>query len=264
MKKCSVLFLFSFMFMSCSKDGTTAPPASNSQASGKVFFKIDKENAPANVVSITAALSRQGFETIIGSLNLISDSTADIVIGDIPIGVWGLKVEARDANNLVVYSGETEVTVIEKMIVQVNLTLVPTSTGKGSIYILVNWGTSPLKWNNQTGNTLSDLQSVYFLDAQTGWAVGGSGVLLNTTDGGISWYQVSSGTKEHLEDVSFINANIGFAVGDHGKILKTTNAGLSRTSEITNSTKWLNSIFFYDTNNAWAVGKRGAILKYKP
>lgn len=154
MKKCLILlvFSFSFMFINCSKDSTTSPPLSNSQSTGKVFFKIDKENAPENVVSITASLTRQGFETIVGSLNLVSDSTADITIADIPIGVWRLKVEARDVNNLVVYSGETEVTIMENMVVQVNLTLVPTSTGTGSIYILVNWGVPATTWVDFAGN----------------------------------------------------------------------------------------------------------------
>lgn len=156
MKRClflSVILLLSVL-TSCSKDGTSAPPTSNSGSKGKVFFKIDKENAPENVVSITASLSRQGFETITSSLNLVSDSTADIMIDDIPIGLWELKVVAKDANNVIVYSGETEVTIVENMMVQVNLTLVPTSTGTGSIYILVNWGVPETPWVDFAGNPI--------------------------------------------------------------------------------------------------------------
>ena len=56
------------------------------------------------------------------------------------MGVWLLKVEAKDSLGAVKYSGETNVTIMESMITQVSLTLMPTGTGMGSIYIFVNWG----------------------------------------------------------------------------------------------------------------------------
>ncbi len=54
------------------------------------------------------------------------------------------------------------------------------------------------------GRTRSDaapqsvLHSVYFVDPDHGWAVGGGGVVLMTKDGGESWLQERSGTRANL------------------------------------------------------------------
>jgi len=61
-----------------------------------------------------------------------------------------------------------------------------------------------------TGYTL---HSIDFVNATTGWAVGGMGTIVNTTDGGITWSTQISGTTERLFSVSFADANNGTAVG---------------------------------------------------
>jgi len=127
---------------------------------GGLLFKIDKANAPKNVVLVEAILSRANSDTIKASLNLINDTSADLALDNIPIGAWQLNVNAYDSLQKIVYAGETAVNVQDGITTQVNLTLIPTSTGLGSIYILVTWGTaSPTTWHDYEKNpvlTMSD------------------------------------------------------------------------------------------------------------
>ncbi len=55
---------------------------------------------------------------------------------------WHLKVDAEDDSGLVLYTGETEVQIFAGFTSQVYLTLQPTGSGTGSIYINVTWGVS--------------------------------------------------------------------------------------------------------------------------
>lgn len=72
----------------------------------------------------------------------------------------------------------------------------------------------------------SELQSVYFSDATTGYAVGNRGRIIKTTDGGISWSYETSGETGVLKSIFFTDPLTGYAVGDDGTILKTTNGGV--------------------------------------
>ncbi|MEO8233558.1 MAG: hypothetical protein ABI638_14855 [Ignavibacteriota bacterium] len=103
-------------------------------------MKIDKQNAPLSVVFVKAYLTRENYQPITGLLNLQSDSTADLLLDNINAGEWHLKVDAEDDSGLVLYTGETDVQIFAGFTSQVYLTLSPTGSGTGSIYISVNWG----------------------------------------------------------------------------------------------------------------------------
>ncbi len=75
------------------------------------------------------------------------------------------------------------------------------------------------------------LNSIYFLNPQTGWTVGEYGTILHTADGGKTWTKLKSGTEHTLIDVDFLDQNFGFAVGLDNTILKTTDGGSSWTAE---------------------------------
>ncbi len=123
----------------CTKNSPTSPNQETVK-NGSVSLAFDKTTAPQNVVNIIAYLTRANYDTLKGDLNLLSTSSADIKINDIPVGTWHLKVDAMNADSTVVYSGESDVQINEGVVSQVNLTLIPTGNGQGSIYILVNWG----------------------------------------------------------------------------------------------------------------------------
>jgi len=80
------------------------------------------------------------------------------------------------------------------------------------------------QWHAQTSGTSASLNSVFFTDSKTGYAVGTSGTILKTTDGGTNWLQEVSGTTKLLNSVYFTDATTGYAVGS-GVILKTTDSG---------------------------------------
>jgi photosystem II stability/assembly factor-like uncharacterized protein len=74
-------------------------------------------------------------------------------------------------------------------------------------------------------NEYLNLNTIYFTDANTGYAVGDSGIIIKTINGGVSWTVQPSGTASHLMSVYFTDANTGYVVGDNGIILKTTTGG---------------------------------------
>ncbi len=76
------------------------------------------------------------------------------------------------------------------------------------------------------------LNSVYFSDANTVWAVGHDSVILKSVNQGAEWTQAYSSSKDQrpLMDIVFTDANHGFAVGAYGAFLETTDAGKTWTS----------------------------------
>ena len=44
-------------------------------------------------------------------------------------------------------------------------------------------------WQPQVSGIALNLAEIFFIDSQTGWAVGDTGTILNTTDGGTTWNQ---------------------------------------------------------------------------
>ncbi|MDP4116709.1 MAG: YCF48-related protein [Bacteroidota bacterium] len=113
-----------------------------------------------------------------------------------------------------------------------------------------NWS-----WQNPVpqGNPLN---SVYFVDANTGWAAGNSGTIIRTTNGGNTWELQSSGVKHNLNSVYFINGNTGWIAGDTNIILKTNNGGVTWFKQLdTTLLCHINSLSIPDGNNGWAVGR---------
>jgi hypothetical protein len=99
--------------------------------------------------------------------------------------------------------------------------------------------------------------SVYFADAQRGWAVGEQGTVLVSTDGGFSWHRQISGTQGYLLSVYFADAQRGWIVGYPGTILATTDGGSSW--HLQTSATELRSLYFSDTQRGWAVGRQGIL-----
>lgn len=118
-------------------------------------------------------------------------------------------------------------------------------------------------WMALTSPTTNNLNSIYFTDVNTGYAVGANGTILKTINGGGSWTSQTSGTSSGLNSIYFINTSIGYAVGSKGafdhEILKTTNGGANWISILASNdgSGWLNSVFFTDANTGYAVGGGG-------
>ena len=69
------------------------------------------------------------------------------------------------------------------------------------------------------------IRDVKFVNANTGWTVGETGLIMKTVNGGINWMIQKSWTIAHINSVFFVNSNIGYCTGTFGKILKTINGG---------------------------------------
>lgn len=106
-----------------------------------------------------------------------------------------------------------------------------------------------------------------FINADTGWVVGGErvdddgnrdGIILHTTDGGSTWEQQLN-RPVFFNSVDFINKDEGWAVGrsseqyGEGVILHTINGGKTWTSQTNPIIESVDKVFFVDENNGWVV-----------
>ncbi|MDQ3019532.1 MAG: YCF48-related protein [Bacteroidota bacterium] len=127
---------------------------------------------------------------------------------------------------------------------------------------LSNFASSQSSWFWQNplpqGNTLN---SVKFVNSQTGFAVGNVGTILKTINAGENWTVSNSNYINDLHSLSFTDENTVYACGSDGIILKTTNSGNSWNIISSGTLDTLLSIFFTDSNTGYACGKTGRIIK---
>ena len=111
-------------------------------------------------------------------------------------------------------------------------------------------------WTSQPSGVTSTLNDIFFVDNQTGWAVGASGVILATTDAGQTWNTQTSGTTDEFRTVFFIDAITGWASSfSPNKLYKTTDGG-STWTDITPSNviiTAISDIAFGNALNGWMV-----------
>lgn len=83
------------------------------------------------------------------------------------------------------------------------------------------------QWKQVDSPVRSTLTSVFFVDANNGWAVGHDTAILRTSDGGQTWavqnYQPE--LEKPLLDVLFLDDKRGFAAGAYGLFEQTTDGG---------------------------------------
>jgi photosystem II stability/assembly factor-like uncharacterized protein len=139
----------------------------------------------------------------------------------------------------------------------------------GQIFITEDDGNSWVHILSGSGYAYDDINSVFFINENIGWATGRRHLdynwdfILKTTNGGKLWktqYCVGSGWINQLHCVSFIDINNGWVIGD-SKILRTTNGGADWVEQTSGTTNSLNAITFTDVNNGTAVGSSGTILR---
>jgi len=120
------------------------------------------------------------------------------------------------------------------------------------------------QWTQQSSPTSNNLNSAFFPNANTGYAVGDSGTIIKTINAGATWVTLSSGTATWLSSVFFTDANTGYAVGgdyNGGVIIKTIDGGATWDTLSSGTIAWLHSIFFTNANAGYAVGTSGTIIK---
>lgn len=113
------------------------------------------------------------------------------------------------------------------------------------------------------GTPMTNLRilSTYWINDNTGFAVGYDGLLIKFTNGGNTWQYLNSGTTYRLTDVVFTTPSVGYIAGDRGIIRKTIDGGNTWTTLNTGLDKQINDIFFVGSNLGYAVTNDGYILK---
>jgi len=125
------------------------------------------------------------------------------------------------------------------------------SDGTGSVLHTSDGG---LTWEKAVLTT-SQINAVFFIDAQHGWIVGND--TFRTTDGGGSWVHINGwGT---LYDVFFIDTQRGWACGNGGMTYRTTDGGLSWTGTGPIAGWTLREIYFADALHGWTADIGGGI-----
>jgi photosystem II stability/assembly factor-like uncharacterized protein len=122
---------------------------------------------------------------------------------------------------------------------------------------------SESQWQQQSSGTNRSLKSVSFIDINTGWICGDSGLILYTTNGGVNWAAQQSEAWLTLNSITAPYSQAGYvwAVGEEGTIRKTSNfganwgiyAGLPGTYQYTCAS-------FGNGNLGWMVGRNGLFL----
>ena len=122
-------------FFSCQHRTPTQPQDSPRSAISISFLSKD---TPPEVAEIVGFLSRPGYDTLRSEFS-ISSGLARCEFDDLQSGNWHLRVEALNAQNVLLYAGETDVAVVAGVTVPVSLHLDPAT---GSIDVTVTWGDS--------------------------------------------------------------------------------------------------------------------------
>ncbi|MBC8319883.1 MAG: T9SS type A sorting domain-containing protein [Bacteroidetes bacterium] len=110
------------------------------------------------------------------------------------------------------------------------------------------------QWVPQNSGTTNNLNSVYFTDADRGYAVGDGGIILKTFDGGINWKMKNSGTVFNLLSVQFTDSLTGYVAGDNSILLKTIDGGENWINQSISVSADLSSISFPATDTGYLLG----------
>jgi photosystem II stability/assembly factor-like uncharacterized protein len=91
-------------------------------------------------------------------------------------------------------------------------------------------------WSNQPTPGSNSMNSIFFVNANTGWAVGdrqlNSTNIIKTTNSGSLWFNLENSFGSTLKSVCFVNDLTGWAVGENGVIVKTTTGGITSVSSV--------------------------------
>ena len=113
-------------------------------------------------------------------------------------------------------------------------------------------------WNLQSS---SNVNSIFFLNQDFGWACGENGLIIATTNGGLNWVSQISGGTGSLRAIQFVNQNIGWASESSGQLRKTTNGGSNWILAAFGIAGNISSLFFTNENTGWIAGGTGVISK---
>ena len=119
-----------------------------------------------------------------------------------------------------------------------------------------------LNWTTQSTDGANYLNNLYFLDANTGFASGGSfgGEIIKTTDGGLNWnFNYQDSYAKH--SMVFLNSLTGYTGSDQGRVYKTTDAGNSWNFVLSDGGIDIMSMNFINANTGFGFGTGSVYVK---
>jgi len=135
-----LLFIILFFYLSCEQYSTTPILVDDSDnPDGLMKITMDMTNAPSEVVRLEGKLHNDDGDEIYFDFE-IDENSATALVEDIPSGNWILRVNAYDKDDILIYTGTTEIIVYPGVVTPVSLHLNPAT---GSLEITVTWGTDP-------------------------------------------------------------------------------------------------------------------------
>lgn len=121
----------------------------------------------------------------------------------------------------------------------------------------LNWSTLPI----QPLSGLTNMEGVYFLDADTGYAGGWYlPTFIRTTDGGATWSEVDP--QFNVNSIALRSPAQGIAVGWHGSIRHMTNGTDWADETWGDGTALLYGVTYASDGVAVAVGENGIVLRW--
>ena len=108
---------------------------------------------------------------------------------------------------------------------------------------------------------LPNINSIEFIDNNTGWAVCNNGYVVKSTDFGNNWNAIILDTSIDISDVYFFDNNTGWLIANMGRIYKTINSGINWSLQFTYSNANLRAIQFVNNSTGFIVGDFSGVLK---
>ncbi|MGB3080827.1 MAG: YCF48-related protein, partial [Saprospiraceae bacterium] len=118
-----------------------------------------------------------------------------------------------------------------------------------------------MTWAETCGPTRNLIQDVYFVNRNTGFAIGQKGMLLRTVDAGAHWDNISFGNRSHL-CIFGLNVN-DLWIGTSQRILHSVNAGDNWTEAIIFPAGNINDILAISHDRILAASTTGTIYLSK-
>jgi photosystem II stability/assembly factor-like uncharacterized protein len=120
-----------------------------------------------------------------------------------------------------------------------------------NIYKTTNSG---VNWNMIANFGSNGVNSIFFINKNTGWITGGSGAtgIMKSTNGGNNWFAANNPTPFGPSQLFFVDSTHGWAGSGLSKIV-TTKDGVNWDYQTTPNFSHYN-VFFTDTSNGWAAG----------
>lgn len=120
-------------------------------------------------------------------------------------------------------------------------------------------------WIYQNSGLTDKINSIKFVNSNTGWCVGNNSKILKTTNGGNNWVLQNINFNGDFYEVYFTSADTGYITGEislSGFVYKTTNGGTNWIASSPNSALSLRSISFIDSNTGF-VGEYNQTVSKK-